>query len=102
MTAQDLIDKVGSSEAERLEAQDRKVGSSERTRMSYSDLSEMICKIVEEAWTSPEELSIKTGKQILYLKNKILPRMLAEGLIEMLYPNIPTHPKQQYKAKKTE
>ena len=92
--------KVGSSEAERLEAQDRKVGSSERTRMSYSALSEKICKIVEEAWTSPEELSIKTGKQILYLKNKILPRMLADGLIEMLYPNIPTHPKQQYKANK--
>ena len=92
--------KVGSSEEERLEALGRKVGSSKSTRMSYSALSEKICEIVEDEWTTPEELSVKTGKQILYLKNKILPRMLADGLIEMLYPNIPTHPKQQYKVKK--
>ena len=92
--------KVGSSGAERLQAQDRKVGSSQSTRMSYSALSEKICNIAQDNWVTQEEITNITGKQKAYLRNKILPRMLADGLIEMLYPNIPTHPKQQYKVKK--
>ncbi|MGM9692727.1 MAG: ATP-binding protein [Alloprevotella sp.] len=91
-------EKVASSEAERLQANDMKVASAPRTNLSFADLSEMICKITHEAWVTPEEISLRTGKQIIYLKKKILPRMLAEGMIEMLYPHIPTHPNQQYRA----
>lgn len=66
--------------------------------MSYSALSEKICSIAQDNWVTQEEITNITGKQKAYLRNKILPRMLADGLIEMLYPNIPTHPKQQYKT----
>lgn len=90
--------KVASSEDERLQAQGIKVASPKRTRMSYSALSEKICSIAQDNWVTQEEITNITGKQKAYLRNKILPRMLADGLIEMLYPNIPTHPKQQYKT----
>lgn len=91
--------KVASSEAERLQAQSGKDASSGRTRMSFSALSEMICEIAKDTWVTQEELTRTTGKQKAYLRNRILPRMLANGLLEMLYPNSPTHPKQQYRAK---
>ena len=97
-TTYHLPDKVSSSEDERLQAQGRKVISPKRTRMSYSALSEKICSIAQDNWVTQEEITNITGKQKAYLRNKILPRMLADGLIEMLYPNIPTHPKQQYKT----
>lgn len=90
--------KVANSEDERLQDQGIKVVSPKRTRMSYPALSEKICSIAQDNWGTQEEITNITGKQKAYLRNKILPRMLADGLIEMLYPNIPTHPKQQYKT----
>ena len=90
--------KVAGSEDERLQVQGIKVASPKRTRMSYSALAEKICSIAQDTWVTQEEITNITGRQKAYLRNKILPRMLADGLIEMLYPNIPTHPKQQYKT----
>jgi len=33
-----------------------------------------------------------------YLKNKIIPRMVEQGLLERKYPDNPKHPHQQYRA----
>lgn len=90
--------KVARSEDERLQDLEGKVASPKRTRMSYYALSAKICSIALDNWGTQEEITNITGKQKAYLRNKFLPRMLADGLIEMLYPNIPTHPKQQYKT----
>ena len=74
--------KVAGSEDERLQAQGIKVASPKRTRMSYSALSEKICSIAQDNWVTQEEITNITGKQKAYLRNKILPRMLADGLLD--------------------
>ena len=51
-------------------------------------------------YASIEEIAAKVGKSIVYLKNKIIPQMLANGLLEWQYPNTPRHPYQKYRTKK--
>ena len=81
-TTYHLPDKVASSEDERLQAQGIKVASPKRTRMSYSALAEKICSIAQDTWVTQEEITNITGRQKAYLRNKILPRMLADGLLD--------------------
>ena len=50
-------------------------------------------------WISLEDIAMQTGKDYDYLRNHIIPRMLQEKILEMLYPGTPNHPKQQYKIK---
>ena len=92
--------KVRSSEAERSEANTAKERKPTSKRMSYEALSSLICEHTSAEWMTPEQLAQKTGKQVSYLKAKILRRMLDDGIVEMLYPNIPTHPKQQYRRRR--
>lgn len=51
---------------------------------------------------SLENIARKVQKSLLYLKNKVIPAMIAEGLLEREYPDIPKHPRQRYRAKKRE
>ena len=49
---------------------------------------------------SLETIANKVGKSLRYLKNRAIPIMVAEGLLEREYPNMPKHPHQRYRAKK--
>ena len=50
-----------------------------------------------------EDLLISADLGVNYaqvdLKNKVIPRMVEQDLLERKYPNFPTHPMQQYKVK---
>ena len=53
-----------------------------------------------EEYTSVEEIAIKVGKSISHLKNRVLPRMIEDQLLERLFPDVLKHPRQKYRAKK--
>lgn len=67
-------------------------------RISYAVLADKICEYCEE-WRPISEISEYTGRNVKYLINKIIPRMLAEGKLEKLFPSKPTNPNQRYKTK---
>ena len=45
-----------------------------------------------------DEIAKRTNRTFDYIANKIIPRMLKNRTIEYLYPGVPNHPKQKYKA----
>ena len=55
----------------------------------------------EELMTLVVEICCDTFKSVTptYLKNKILPLLLAQERLERLYPTIPNHPNQAYRKK---
>jgi hypothetical protein len=67
-------------------------------RISYAVLADKICEYCEE-WRSISEISEYTGRNVKYLINKIIPRMLAEDKLEKLFPSKPTNPNQRYRVK---
>ena len=83
----------------KVESSEGKVESSGQTkkRLSFEDLQAQIITIAQD-YVTMEEIAINTQKKLQYLVNKIIPRMLQAGTIERLYPGVPSHPKQKYKA----
>jgi len=69
-----------------------------RARQSKEELFAMILDVCTE-YTSLEDIANSIGKTVSYLKNKVIPRMVEQDLLERKYPNFPTHPMQQYKVK---
>ena len=90
--------KVGSSEP-KVGSSEPKVGSSvkSKNKLSFKELESQIAIIAPE-YISLEEIAVKVNRKSEYLSNKIIPKMLANGTIERLYPGVPNHPKQKYKA----
>ena len=74
------------------------VATPSKKRLSKQQMNELIKAVCIE-WISLEDIALRIGKDYKYLRNHIIPRMLKEKTIEMLYPGTPTHPKQQYKIK---
>lgn len=85
--AVDLEFKVGTSSD--------KVGTSKRLKLE--ELESIIVSIAED-YTTLDEIASRTNRTFDYMANKIIPRMLKNGTIEYLYPEVPNHPKQKYKA----
>ena len=69
------------------------------TRKSVERLRQDIIDVCDD-YISLEEIATKVGKGIRYLKNKIMPQMISEGLLDRQFPDTPNHPYQKYKAKK--
>ena len=69
-----------------------------RGKTDQLQLQKMILSFCRLQFMSIEEIAQGVGKSIKYLKNSIIPRMVAEGQLERKYPNIPSHPDQRYKA----
>lgn len=46
------------------------------------------------------EIAPKVNRKLRYLKNTVIPDMVTKGLLERKYPNIPSHPDQQYRCAK--
>ena len=69
-----------------------------KKRLSKQQMNGLMEEVCAE-WISLEDIAMQTGKDYDYLRNHIIPRMLQEKILEMLYPGTPNHPKQQYKIK---
>lgn len=89
---------VATHEEVKVATADSKVASSKKSRMSYNDLKCLIGSICTD-WVELTVISEKSGRDYAYLRNKIIPRMLKDKEIVMMYPGTPNHPKQQYKIK---
>lgn len=81
-----------------IESLELNIESHASKKLTYEDLSLMILMAAKE-WMSANEISTKVGRSSKYLKNTILPRMIEEQLLEVLFPSVPKHPKQSYRAK---
>lgn len=64
---------------------------------SYKDICERIIGSTVE-WTSLNEISHNVGRNPKYLRNKIIPRMISEGKLQLKYPDTPKHPNQKYRG----
>ena len=68
-------------------------------RLSRKVLSENIMQFCSE-WRTPDDISVYTGKDLRYIKEKVLSSLVKSGLLERLYPDTPNHPKQKYRSKR--
>lgn len=53
-------------------------------------------------WVSLDFIAATINRNSGYLLDNIIPSMLKEELIERMYPQVPRHPKQKYKTKKSD
>lgn len=72
-----------------------KVVTHPKKRMSREELQELILKNCQE-WISLEDLAKSIHRKPRYLRNHVMPLLLAANKIQMLYPK--NHPKQLYKV----
>ena len=68
-----------------------------KQRMSYSELKDKICSFCSD-WISVDELAEELHRKRTYLRNKIIPKMLEDNSLEMLFPGVPNHPRQKYNS----
>ena len=66
-------------------------------RLNKDDLYQEITSTCPD-YASLEDIASAVGKTLSYLKNKIIPRMVEQGMLERKYPENPRHPRQQYRA----
>ena len=88
--------KVATSEA-KVATSEAKVATSIKKKMSREELQALILSVCTE-WISLEELSVRIDRDSKYLRNQIIPLMLASKKLQMLFPGTPNHPNQQYKV----
>ena len=86
---------VASSDANVATSDDANVVTHPKKRMSREELQELILKNCQE-WISLEDLAKSIHRKPLYLRNHVMPFLLAANKIQMLYPK--NHPKQLYKV----
>jgi ATP-dependent DNA helicase RecG len=68
-----------------------------KKRLSREELQNLIMSNCCE-WISLEDLSARINRDSKYLRNHVIPLLLASKKIQMLYPGTPNHPNQQYKV----
>lgn len=68
-------------------------GVSKRTQLLYRAIREACPDFVPLT-----EIALKVNRKLRYLKNDVIPDMVAMGLLERKYPNVPSHPDQQYRC----
>ena len=88
---------------------DGKVATSERkvdtskskvvtSRLSKDELEKQIMQVCKDNYIKMEEVAIRIGKSVDYLKNKIFPNMVRGGKLEKRFPYTHNHPEQGYKT----
>lgn len=70
---------------------------SNKKKVPYQDSSKVIVELCQD-WTETKELSDKTGLSVSHIKGKIIPRMIADGLLEPYDKESPKSPEQKYRA----
>ena len=88
--------KVATSEV-KVATSEAKVATSIKKKMSREELQALILSVCTE-WISLEDLSVKIERDSSYLRNHVIPLMLASKKLQMLFPGTPNHPNQQYKV----
>lgn len=73
----------------------------ERCRLPREKLEQQILACCKD-YMSLEEIAYAVNRSIPHLKNRILPKMIQEGLLERQYPDIPNHPMQKFKVRNLE
>ena len=86
---------IESSKDANVETSDANMASPVKKKMSWEELQELILKNCQE-WISLEDLAKSIHRTPLYLRNHVMPLLLAANKIQMLYPK--NHPKQLYKV----
>jgi hypothetical protein len=66
--------------------------------MRYEDLSRLILSVCED-YVALEIIAEAVHREASYLINRVIPRMLEDGLLERLYPSSPKHPLQKYRVR---
>ena len=66
-------------------------------RFTKEELYQLILRYYENEYRSAEEIAKNIQKDVKYLKNRIIPSIIEEKLLERLFPSIKNHPKQKYK-----
>ena len=94
-----LTENVASSEANVASSETNVASYFKKKRLHYEEITELICSVATD-YLLLEEIATAIGRNVRYLNNRIIPRMIEEQKLERLYPDIPNHPKQKYKAKK--
>lgn len=72
--------------------------SPKKKRMSKEELKALIISICAD-WVSIEDIVERTGKSSSYIRNSLMPLLLAEKSIVMMYPGAPRNPNQKYRVK---
>lgn len=72
--------------------------SSAKKRLSREELKSLIISICSD-WVSIEDIVKKSGKSTSYIRNVVIPLLLAEKSIVMLFPGTPRNPNQKYRIK---
>ena len=88
---------VATSEDVNVATSETKVATSIKKRLSREELQNLILSNCC-AWISLEDLSARINRDSKYLRNHVIPLLLASKKIQMLYPGTPNHPNQQYKV----
>ena len=73
------------------------MASSVKKRLSRDELFLLILANCKE-WISLESLSSRINRNPKYLRNYVIPILLASKKLQMMYPGTPKHPNQQYKV----
>lgn len=82
---------------------DSNVDSNNDDSKTQRKVSDKLIKAVIAAcedFSSVEEIAIRVGRSISHLKNRVLPKMFDENLLERQFPDVLKHPHQKYRAKK--
>ena len=97
----DTLGYVSDDEAGRVskvDTSDSKVDTSIPKRLKKEELEELIMSLCMDKHLKMDEVAIKTGRSIDYLKNKIFPAMIRDGKLVRKYPHTHNHPEQAYKT----
>lgn len=74
-------------------------GASKGARMRAVDLQNIIIDICSE-YKLLKDIVLEVNKSTAYIRNKVIPKMVAAKLLDLEYPKTPNHPEQRYIAKK--
>ena len=67
-------------------------------KVSQNTMRQTILALCRIRWLKLSELAELLDRKPNTLQTQYLTTMISEGLLEMMYPNIPNHPQQQYKT----
>lgn len=76
---------VATSEEAKVATSESKVATPIKKKMSREELQSLIMSVCNE-WISLEDLSVRIERDLKYLRNQIVPLMLASKKLQMLYP----------------
>ena len=96
-----IVDNDDSNDASNDDSNDDSNGDSTfeiKVSRKSSELLKIEIVKASESYMSVEEIAKKVGKSISHLKNRVIPQMLQENLLERKFPDIPKHPQQKFRA----